>query len=127
MKKLLSTFIAFGFATTTILAQDAAVPETKGVRFGVVVRGTPSWYSMPTSNNYSKGGAVFGYGFGLNLEFKITEVVSFQTGIGGDFDGGKIKYTYNNNYATAYVLDKTPELVELKGKKPSDFSSNDSM
>lgn len=129
MKKLLYTFIAISFATTAVLAQDS-VPESKSVRFGVVVRGTPSWYNMQTNSHYSKGGAVLGMGFGLNLEFKITEVVSFQTGIGGDFDGGKINYAYNintvnpdNSLYTAYVLDKTPELVEIKDKNPSYFST----
>ncbi|MEO8760673.1 MAG: outer membrane beta-barrel protein [Bacteroidia bacterium] len=127
MKKLLYTFIAISFATTAIFAQDAA-PESKSVRFGVFVRGTPTWYGMSTNNNYSKGNAIFGMGFGLNLEFKITEVVSFQTGVGGDFDGGKINYAYNlgfgpNNYSTGYILDKTPALVEIKGTSPSDYSA----
>jgi hypothetical protein len=86
---------------------------------------------MPTNNNYSKGGAILGTGFGLNMEFRISDVVSFQTGIGGDFDGGKIKYNYDlgpaaNNYATGYILDKTPSLVEIKGQNlaPNSTISN---
>jgi len=125
MKKLLYTFIAISFAGS-VLAQDA--PASKSVRFGVFVRGTPTWYGMSNNNNYSKGGAIFGAGFGLNMEFRITDVVSFQTGIGGDFDGGKIKYNYTvgnfnpaNDYATGYILDKTPSLVEIKGTSPSDY------
>ena len=125
MKKLLYTFIAISFVSSSLLAQDAS---DKNVRFGVFVRGTPSWYNMTNNNYYSRGGAVFGTGFGLNLEFKITDVVAFQTGIGGDFDGGKINYTYNptlgNPIFTGYILDKTPALVEIKGKSPSDFISN---
>ncbi len=124
MKKLLYTFIAISFASTTILAQDAA---SKSVRFGVFGRATPTWYGMSTNNNYTKGGAIFGAGFGLNLEFRLTDVVSFQTGVGGDFDGGKIKYTYtgytNNDIHTAYILDKTPALVEIKGTSPSDYNA----
>ena len=123
MKKLLYTFIAISFATS-LLAQD----NSKSVRFGVFVRGTPSWYGMPTNNNYSRGGAIFGTGFGLNMEFRVTDVVSFQTGIGGDFDGGKIEYNkYNggpsNNYYTAYLLDNTPAYVEIKGHTRGDFVS----
>jgi hypothetical protein len=128
MKKLLYTFIAISFTSSVLLAQD----DSKTVRFGVFGRATPTWYSMPTNNNYSKGGAIFGAGFGLNLEFRITNVVSFQTGVGGDFDGGKIKYAYTlgsgfnpaNYYFTAYYLDKTPALAEIKDKNPSDFSSS---
>ena len=127
MKKLLYTFIAISFTSAAMFAQD----DSKSVRFGVFGRATPTWYSMPTNNNYSKGGAIFGAGFGLNLEFRITDVVSFQTGVGGDFDGGKISYAFNltgftpgNAYYTGYVLDKTPALVEIKDKNPSDFSSN---
>jgi len=125
MKKLLYTFIAISFATT-VLAQTT-VPDSKSVRFGVFGRLAPSWYNMPTNNYYSNGGAVVGAGFGLNLEFRITEVVSFQTGIGGDFDGGKIKYAAGQStpngpyYSTGYILDNTPALVEIKGKSPADF------
>ena len=127
MKKLVYVFIAVGFATCGLMAQDAA---SKNVRFGIFGRATPTWYSMPTNSNYAKGGAIFGAGFGLNLEFRITDVVSFQTGVGGDFDGGKIKYTYNigtlnpaNDVYTGYLLDKTPALVEIKDHSPSDFNS----
>jgi hypothetical protein len=129
MKKLLSTFIAISFATTAVLAQDA--PDSKSVRFGVFVRGTPSWYGMPASSNYSKGGAIFGMGFGLNLEFRVTDVVSFQTGIGGDFDGGKIKYTdsrshpnYSDDIYTGYLLDKTPAYIDITGHSYGDFNTN---
>ena len=129
MKKLVYVFIAVGFATCGLMAQDAA---SKNVRFGIFGRATPTWYSMPTNSNYSKGGAIFGAGFGLNLEFRISDVVSFQTGVGGDFDGGKINYAYKldylnlnstNNIYTGYILDKTPNLVEIKGHSPSDYSS----
>ncbi|HTA60995.1 MAG TPA: outer membrane beta-barrel protein [Bacteroidia bacterium] len=124
MKKLLYTFIAISFTSSVLLAQD----DSKSVRFGVFGRATPTWYSMPTNNNYAKGGAIFGAGFGLNMEFRITDVVSFQTGVGGDFDGGKVKYTVpsflnfnpTNLYYTGYYLDKTPALVEIKGTSPSD-------
>lgn len=119
MKKLLYTFIAISFTSAAMLAQD----DSKSVRFGVFGRGTPTWYGMTANNNYSKGGAIFGAGFGLNLEFRVTDVVSFQTGVGGDFDGGKIIYANNSNYGTAYVLDKTPALVEIKDKTPSDIGS----
>ncbi len=123
MKKLLYTFIAISFASTTILAQD----DSKSVRFGVFGRLTPTWYSMPTNNYYSKGGAIFGAGFGLNLEFRLTDVVAFQTGIGGDFDGGKINYTHDfsplNSIHTGYIVDKTPALIEIKDHNPSDFSA----
>lgn len=124
MKKLVSIFIAIGFASSSLLAQDSP----KSVRFGVFGRGTPTWYSMPTNNNYSKGGAIFGTGFGLNMEFRISDVVSFQSGIGGDFDGGKIKYAYTGNSFgyfpstyTGYILDKTPSFVDISGHSYGDF------
>lgn len=126
MKKLVYTFVAISFASSIMLAQDAQ----KSVRFGIFGRIDPTWYNMTTNANYAKGGAIFGTGFGLNLEFRISDVVSFQTGIGGDFDGGKIKYAYSvgnanpaNDVYTAYILDKTPAMVEIKGHSPSDYSA----
>jgi hypothetical protein len=126
MKKLLYTIIAISFTSSVLLAQD----NSKTVRFGVFVRGTPTWYGMSTNNNYSKGGAIFGTGFGLNIEFRVTDVVSFQTGIGGDFDGGKIKYINNRGHVnptddvyTGYLLDNTPAYVDITGHSHGDFVS----
>ena len=69
MKKLLYSLIAISFASSVLLAQDT--PSSKTVRFGVFVRGTPTWYGVATNNNYSKNGAIFGMGFGLNMEFRV--------------------------------------------------------
>ncbi len=93
----------------------------------MVVRATPSWYNETKNNYYKSNGAVCGLGFGLNLEFKFNEVLSLQTGVGGDFDGGKTKYTYTPNsfvgYTTAYLADQTPQPVEIKKKNYSNVTN----
>ncbi|MBS1646751.1 MAG: hypothetical protein JST67_05375 [Bacteroidetes bacterium] len=135
MKKILCITLIGLFATQTqaqtntgssTASSSTSSTDTRKVRVGVFVRGTPSWYSENQNNYYSKGGAVFGLGFGLNLEFKLNEVLAFKTGIGGDFDGGKINYAFNQaaGIYTGYLLDKTPQLIEVKGQNLNSLASN---
>jgi len=64
-----------------------------------------------------------GFGFGLNLELKLTNVAYLLTGIGGDFEGGK--YTLRNDpsasYSVVYWLDQDNSYVQpsLARKKNS--------
>ncbi len=75
-------------------------------RFGL--RFTPqfTWFSTREKNLESQG-SIFGYGFGLHLEYRFSETVGLITGIGGDFEGGKYRANYDtaNGYAARYWLD----------------------
>lgn len=132
MKKfLLSVFITtFFIFTSTAQVTNTATPATpsptlsqntpaqnnfdKKYRFGLRVAAQPTWYQ--SNNTSSKGaGANFGYGFGLAMEIKLSNNIHFLTGIGGDFEGGKISY---RNDATPFmvkeVIDNEGQLVEAK-------------
>jgi len=112
MKKILLSLAVvsiFGSA----LAQDSG---TQKVRFGLRVTPQPTWFTSG-DKNATPAGAKFGFGFGLNLEFRLAEVASFLTGIGGDFEGGK--YTFRNdpvnNYQVMYLMNEGNEFVNPNG------------
>ena len=114
MKKLLFSFITFSFISSSLLAQDA---KPNKVRFGLRISPQPTWFTSG-DKNATPNGARFGFGFGLNMEFRLSDVASFLTGIGGDFEGGKYNFRYDpaNNYQVTYLLDESNVFVDPNGK-----------
>lgn len=138
MKKILFILSGFMLLNSNLSAQgtSTATPvETpkqeefdKKFRFGLRVTPQPTWFK--SNNDNSKGsGANFGFGFGLMFDIKLSKIINFSTGLGGDFEGGYIKYKYlvdNANHANDFnvnvVVDKENNLVEAKdGKGSTDY------
>jgi opacity protein-like surface antigen len=107
MKKIFLIVSSTLLLASSILAQDAV---DKKIRFGLRVAPTPTWLRSNDLKSVEKGGAKFGLGFGLQVEFRINSTASFVTGVGGDFLGGKQNY----NYDQGYVLSKDGEYVDSK-------------
>jgi hypothetical protein len=86
----------------------------KKFRFGLKASPQPTWFKSSDAN--SKGsGANFGFGFGLMFDIRLSDIIHFTTGIGGDFEGGYINYKYEPGVFTANVLlDKENKYVEAK-------------
>src|SRR5690606_25473392 len=82
------------------------------------VAAQPSWFASEDKNNIPDG-AVFGLGFGLNVERKFSNVACLLTGIGGDFEGGK--YTFKNDPAENYIVRYSRDADQFVS--PSDTSS----
>lgn len=128
MKKLLFSLITVSFISTSLLAQDPIANIAK-VRFGLRISPQPTWFSSG-DKNATPAGAKFGFGFGLNLEFRLSDVAALQTGIGGDFEGGK--YTFRNdpanNYQVMYLMNESNELIDPNGStdgvKNKEYKSN---
>lgn len=114
MKKFLYT-ISTALVLTSAVAQDKGADFDKKFRFGLRITPQPTWFSSSDNKNKPYG-ANFGFGFGLNMEFKFSNVASLQTGIGGDFEGGKLQYTQDpaNNYAVFYLQNSGGDFVEPK-------------
>lgn len=93
-------------------------------RFGVRVTPQPTWFSSTDKNN-KPFGSVFGFGFGLNVERRLSQVAGLLFGIGGDFEGAK--YSFRNDganlYTPAYFINNsTGEFVEPKENGKGDGS-----
>lgn len=118
MKKflfVLCSFTLFGaFAQTPSTPTDARQDDfDKKHRFGIRVALQPTWYK--SDNTSSKGaGAVPGFGFGLCWEIKLSNIIRFATGIGGDFEGGKISYRNDSAFQVRATLNNEGEYVEAK-------------
>jgi hypothetical protein len=109
MKKLLYTIAAIAFAGSTLQAQDAPAEDSK-LRFGLRITPQPTWFVSGDKNNIASG-AVLGFGFGLNVEYKFTSTAGLLTGIGGDFEGGKYTFRNDPDYTVRYWLNESGELV----------------
>lgn len=128
MKKILFTFISICMLCVSVNAQTNTVTPTtpevdkkeaefdKKFRFGIRATPQPTWYK--SDNNNSKGaGATFGFGFGLIMEFRLSKIIHFSTGIGGDFEGGYISYRNDNDFNINAILTSEGEYVESKDGK----------
>ncbi len=122
------TNVNFGQNTNT--TTPAATPEQENFdrnwRFGLRVTPQISWFSSNEKNNLPAGAKV-GFGFGLNVERRLSNIVSFLFGIGGDFEGAKYKFRFddtpNSFYVPTYFIDKsTGEFVTPKENGKGDGS-----
>ncbi len=112
MKKFLLTLCPVLVFATSALSQDQEAFD-KRHRFGIRVSPQPTWFK--SNNTSSKGnGSYIGFGFGLAWEIKLSNIIHFQTGIGGDFEGGKISYRYDKDFNVQEVIDSEGNLVEAK-------------
>ena len=89
MKKILIIAV-MAVANPFIYAQDGA-NELKNFRFGLKVTPSINWYK-PEGKIIAGNGVSARFGGGLITEFRLAKVVSVQTGVQIDVDGGKVKY-----------------------------------
>jgi hypothetical protein len=119
MKKFLCTvtsvLVLAGAANAQEPAKDKGADFDKKFRFGLRITPQPTWFSSNDNNNKPYG-SKFGFGFGLNMEFRLSSIVAFQTGIGGDLEGGKYQFRYDpaNNYQVQYWQNNAGDFVEPK-------------
>ena|ERR1700741_1445840 len=114
MKKILLLVSTTALLANSLFAQES--DDDKKFRLGLKVAAQPTWFSSK-NNSATKLGTAFGFGFGLVTEFRLSKTASFVTGIGGDFEGGSIKYKYDPNgssaYSVGYILDASGEMKQL--------------
>jgi hypothetical protein len=107
MKKIV-TLLMVVITAKAAFAQD---DQIKNFRFGL--RATPSinWYKPDDKKKFASDGARLKFGYGLITEFRLSNLISVSTGVGFDYDGGKIDIL--NDTASAYYI-KNNEFVEIE-------------
>jgi hypothetical protein len=120
MKKILLFVIAALMVSKAGIAQDD--DTKKKFRAGLKFSMQPCWFSSGDPNT-TKLKTGFGYGFGLVTDFRLSDVIYFSTGIGGDFENATVKFrddgfnpytTSSNAFHTEYTLDNSNAFVEAK-------------
>jgi opacity protein-like surface antigen len=90
MKKIIFIFSAF-FCLSYLSAQDNTAND-KNFRFGLQVTPAVQWFKIDGSKRSEYDGIKLKGGFGLNTDFRITDIIWFNTGFNLFYDGGKIAY-----------------------------------
>ncbi len=109
MKKIFSIVAATLLLTSVVFAGEGDDADKK-FRFGLKITPAPTWLRSTDTKIIDKNGIKFGFGFGLQMEFRINSTAAFVTGIGGDFLGGK--QIYKNGQG--YVLTKDNAYTDSK-------------
>eukprot|EP01012_Entosiphon_sulcatum_P033480 TRINITY_DN42382_c0_g1_i1.p1 TRINITY_DN42382_c0_g1~~TRINITY_DN42382_c0_g1_i1.p1 ORF type:complete len:294 (-),score=37.10 TRINITY_DN42382_c0_g1_i1:29-910(-) len=131
MKKILLIVSSSLLLANSFWAQDDSNFDKK-FRFGLRVAAQPTWVS--SNDNFTERDKTgFGYGFGLVTEFKLSDIIHLQTGVGGDFERAFVKYknTYTlfppSGIAAGYTTDSNGDLQEAKdGTTGSSFYTSSS-
>ncbi|MBL7931870.1 MAG: outer membrane beta-barrel protein [Bacteroidia bacterium] len=113
MKKTITLLASCLLVASSLMAQDPAPESSAKVRFGLRAGLQPSWLGTEEKSNIPSG-AKLGYGFGLNIEFRITESAAFLTGIGADFESARYKFKneIGQNYEAMYWMNSGNEFVK---------------
>ncbi|MGZ3900875.1 MAG: outer membrane beta-barrel protein [Bacteroidia bacterium] len=133
MKKFLCTITSVLILGTSLNAQEPSPDKGKAFdkkfRFGLRITPQPTWFTSNDNNNKPYG-SKFGFGFGLNMEFRLSDIVAIQTGIGGDFEGGNYTFRQDpaNNYQVRYWQNNAGEFVEpKKGNTDQDMNASNTV
>ena len=98
MKSILNKILVSGFATFLFIGNVMGQEnEMKNFRFGLKVTPMINWM-RPDVKGIEKNGSSLKFGYGLMLEFRLSKVIAFTTGIGGDYDGGKLSFKDSASY-----------------------------
>ncbi|MDP2387023.1 MAG: outer membrane beta-barrel protein [Bacteroidota bacterium] len=111
MKKTL--FLA---AASLMIVKASFAQVDKSVRFGIRATPAVNWMTPDNDKKVKKGGAVMKAGMGLVLEFKLSDVATFQTG--ADYTGAGFKAEYTGTDTAGYLY-KDDAIVEAEIKNDS--------
>jgi hypothetical protein len=115
--KQIFTITALALVSSCVFAQDDQA--SKHVRFGLVVSPSVNWLKSGEKIT-EKNGVAMKFGGGLGLEFRLTDVAVFATGLTINTGGGKVKYKNDlsgnpsSSYVSYYWDKETEEIAEYK-------------
>jgi hypothetical protein len=115
MKQIL-TITALALISSGVFAQDDQA--SKHVRFGLVVSPSVNWLKSG-EKLIEKKGVSMNFGGGLGLEFRLTDVAVFATGLMINTSGGKVKYRNDltgnpsSSFVTFFYDKENDEIVEF--------------
>lgn len=104
MKSLIKKSIALSLLIVSVYnsAIGQSDDDDKNFRFGIKVNPMLTWFRPDADKSVQKDGVKAKFGYALMAEFKLAKVISFATGVGGDYEGGKLIFKDSASY---YVHD----------------------
>jgi hypothetical protein len=90
MKKIFTSFVLLALAMSTY-AQDGQ-NELKNFRFGLKATPSLNWYKPEDAKKFESNGVKLGFGWGLQMEFRLSSVAVLVTGLQVDYDRGNINF-----------------------------------
>lgn len=101
MKKIY-TLLAALIISVSAFSQDGASKEQPDVRFGIVLNPSVSWLKSSKIGQESDGVSL-AFGYGLHLEFRISDYVAISTGISQANYTGKVVYGTKDTVDLTYA------------------------
>lgn len=114
MKKALILLFVLALGAGQAFAQDEN--NLKNFRFGLVASPSLNWYKPEDAKKMENAGIKGGFGWGLQMEFRLNKVASLVTGLQVNYDRGFIKFLdtatfYYNGQDEAYVTNEDTAAV----------------
>jgi hypothetical protein len=111
MKKLVYSLSIIGFMVSSVnlKAQDDDKGDKK-VKMGIIFTPAVNWLSPDNANKEKSNGAVVKAGIGLAVDFRLTNVIWFHTGLEYTGAGGKLSYTQHD---TAFYYYNNDAIVNV--------------
>lgn len=122
MKKLLTAFLLLAFTSHAFSQEEN---NLKNFRFGLLAIPSVNWYKPDDVKKFEKNGSKLGFGWGMQMEFRLNSLISLTTGLQVNYDRGLLKFTDTASY---YFDTKDESLLALQdtaGKKYTVYKLNE--
>lgn len=98
------------FCLLVVCSLSFFAQTTQKVRFGIKATPSVNWMAPNETKKLQNSGSKLNAGIGLVLEFPITDVVSFQTGL----DVTNVSFSAKYNTDTAFYIYKDDAIIEAE-------------
>jgi hypothetical protein len=108
MKKILIVALALLFANVANMnTAQAQENDLKNFRFGLKLAPSINWMKPDNEKKFSSEGATLGFGWGMMMEFRLSDVASIYMGLQVDYDKGHLNFLDT----TVYYLNVNDEVL----------------
>lgn len=119
MKKL-TLALLFLISGRITFAQNTEGNDLKNFRFGLKVAPVVSWLRPDDPKKLENGGAKLKFAYGLVMEFRLSKIISFATGLEFNYDGGTLNY----KDSAFYLVNKDDIMLLKDGAYPKTNTNN---
>lgn len=123
MKKALILLFVLALGAGQAFAQDEN--NLKNFRFGLVAAPSLNWYKPEDVKKMERTGVKSGFGWGLQMEFRLNKVASLVTGLQINYDRGSLKFVDTANYLYDTQEDAYLSIEDTAGKTFVGYKLND--